>query len=147
MPFLLVLLAFLIVLAAAPARKLAPRRPRSAAPAAVPVTRSGPLNLPLLQRERRAVISHTPLTAGGLERICDANRHTGADMDVPPDGEAFWQVALDRPRAVDTVDVQFAGDARYRWSFAAADSPADLKAQRGSYRMLVPNREVAPGAP
>lgn len=151
MPFAILLLALVAALAAAPVRKAAPRKARPVAapvkPQPAPVTRSGPLDLPLLQLERRAIISHTPLTAGGLEMICDSNRHTGADMAAPPDGEAFWQVALDRPRALDTVDVQFSGDARYRWSLEAADSPADMKSSRGSYRMLVPLREVAGGTP
>jgi hypothetical protein len=119
----------------------------------------GPLNIPQLQRERRAVVAHSKLGSGTLEQVFDGNRNTGASAAVeqapsagpacPPVGQttapgppAFWQVSLERPRSVDQIDVILSSTGSHSWTISAADSEADMKARRGSYSVLVPSRTV-----
>ena len=45
------------------------------------------------------------------------------------------------PPPAEEIDVLFAGGA-HQWSLAAADSAADMRARRGSYRVLIPWREA-----
>src|SRR4051794_34290207 len=119
----------------------------------------GPLDVPALCREKHASFYHSPLEEGSFDAIFDGNPRTGlraAPRAGAAAGEAFFQVTLDRPRAVDEVDVVFAdAGAAYRWSVAAADTEADMRSHSGSYRVLVPARETdgerwdqgAPAAP
>ncbi|HTE18350.1 MAG TPA: CARDB domain-containing protein [Armatimonadota bacterium] len=119
----------------------------------------GPLNIPLLQRERRAVVGHSKLGSGALEQIFDGNRNTlvsaaveqapSANLACPPPAQAavpappaFWQVTLDRARLVDEIAVILSSSGSHSWSVSAADTEADMKGRRGSFSVLVPPRAV-----
>jgi CARDB protein len=96
---------------------------------------SGPLDVPLLLREKRAVFSHSKLQAGSAEQLFDGNRYTSAA--VPAGEPVFFQVVLDRPRSLDAMNVTFVGAGSYQWTAAGADTPADMEARRGSYGVVV----------
>jgi len=128
-------------------RRVAPTPPPK--PVAAPVVRNpatvqprkptgyaarGPLDLFGLFLERRAVLTNSKLVSGEFEDIVDGNQYSAVQAEGK---QAFWQVVLDRPRAVDQVDVFFAGDAAHRWSLLAADTAEDMRARRGSFRALV----------
>lgn len=124
-----------------PARKPAPPSP---APARTPeIVLSGPMDTLMLEREKRAALSHTELEVGALGLIFDGNPRTYARAVVPPapaPRHASYQITLSAPRAIDEAGVAFGEGAEHRWSLTAADSPADLQARRGSFRVLVPAR-------
>jgi hypothetical protein len=98
----------------------------------------GPLDLPLLARERRASLTAPGLEAGDLEALFDGNRRTAAGP-AGGSGGLSVQVALDRQRPVEAFEVALPG-AGGRWSVAAAASEADMQGRRGSYRVLVSPR-------
>jgi len=137
-------------LAAPPAKKPAPKAPvkkPAAAPAkpaaAADLMLSGPMDVLLLERQKRASLSHTELDTGGLSLLFDGNPRTYAragTAPAPAPRQAFCQVALDVPRAVDEVNVVFGEGAAHRWSVAAADTLQDMQGKRGSYRVMVPGR-------
>ncbi|MGV3723118.1 MAG: hypothetical protein ACO1SX_19635, partial [Actinomycetota bacterium] len=123
---------------AAPAKKPFVGPPMKAAPAPAPArTLRGPLDLLWLQQERRAAVTHSRLIAGELEALQDANRYTSVDLASEAGAPAWLQVVLDRPLALEQVDLTFAGEGEYEWRLEAAATLADLKSRKGGYRRLV----------
>lgn len=109
----------------------------------------GPLDVPMLAKERQATITHSPLASGALDDLFDFNMRTALRPAVPAGGAAgpapvaFVQIVLSRPRPVELVDITFADSERCSWTLAAADSMADLQARKGSYRLLSAARQAA----
>ena len=125
---------------AAPLMKPFVGPPLKAVPAPAPAparTLRGPLDLLWLQQERRATVTHPGLIAGELEDLQDANRYTGVELASEAGAPVWLQVVLDQPRALEQVDVTFAGEGDREWTLDAAETLADLKNRKGSYRRLV----------
>lgn len=114
--------------------------PKPAAPPARVLR--GPLDLVLLQAERRAAVSHSRLVSGSLEDLQDGNRFTHAELAADGRSPAWVQVVLNVPRAVEEVDLTFADEGEREWWLDAANSLADLQRRQGSYRRLVAPRKV-----
>jgi len=141
----------------APPRPSAQRAPKAPAPAAAkapvapqadraPVADTairGPLNVPLLAAERRLTLTHSPLAPGadGGEAF-DGNRHTATRAR---EAAAFWQVALDKPRPVETCDVVFPEGQAHHWALFAAQSEADMARRAGTFVALSAARPARHG--
>lgn len=97
----------------------------------------------MLQRQKRAVVTGSKPEQGSLDLAFDSNSHTAVRVS-PSTTQAFFQVALDRPRPVEFSEATFAGEGAYSWSLSAADSAADMEGRKGSYRALSPAR-ATPG--
>lgn len=92
------------------------------------------MDLVLLRRLGRATLTSSRLASGEWESLQDGNRYTGVEF-AETSGPGWLQVVLDRPEAVVQADV-IPGEAGQEWTLDAADSVADLRARKGSYRRL-----------
>lgn len=98
--------------------------------------------MPLLVREQRATLTLPSAHSGTGAVLFDGNRYTEVKADPGKGGEVFFQVVLDRPRALSAVDVIFSAGGTYRWTLAGANTAAELAARKGSYRLLVTGRDT-----
>jgi hypothetical protein len=112
------------------------------APAPEPAARvlSGPLNLGRLLRDRQAAVTSSAAPAADVTAGFDGKRGTQVRLAVPAGGSAFVQVVLTRPRPLDAAEVTFEGGGPATWSLLAADSEADMRGRRGSFRIMAPER-------
>jgi len=128
-----------------PVAKAPATKTPSAQPAAPPVATSarslrGPLDLLLLQQQQRATLTHSRIVGGALEDLQDANRYTSVELAPEAVGAAWLQVVLARPIVLEQADVTFAGEGDREWVLDGANSLADLKARKGTYRRMTSSR-------
>ncbi len=105
----------------------------------------GPIDVSALFQSQPRTLQVTPPADGRLDLLCDGNRHSIVHVSPPPGKPAAFQVILDRPRALSTVNLEIPEGDTLRWSLEGANSLAELNGRKGRYQMLIPEREARGG--
>jgi hypothetical protein len=87
-----------------------------------------------------ATLTSTAFDIGNISSIFDNDVNSLAR--TPNISPAFVQVAYTQPHIFRRFRVYLSYGTSYTWSIAAADSTADMDAQSGSYRIIVPTQSM-----